>query len=49
MDIDFTGEYLVNDQDVIFYAIADNQTVASFDRAAQPLSIKCKWLEVFQS
>jgi hypothetical protein len=28
MDIDFTGEYLVNDQDVTFYAIVNNQTVA---------------------
>ena len=28
MDIDFTGEYLINDQDVTFYAIVNNQTVA---------------------
>jgi len=28
MDIDFTGEYLVNDQDVTFYAVVNNQTVA---------------------
>ena len=28
MDIDFTGEYVVNDNDVTFYAIANQQTVA---------------------
>lgn len=28
MDIDFTGEYVVNDNDVTFYAIANQQRVA---------------------
>lgn len=28
MDIDFTGEYLINDQDVTFYAVVENEPVA---------------------
>lgn len=28
MDIDFTSDYVVNDNDVTFFAIVDNQTVA---------------------
>lgn len=28
MDIDFTSDYVVNDNDVTFFAIVDKQTVA---------------------